>query len=179
MEKIWKTLSSKKVYQNRYFTIEEDDCLRPDGQPGKYFVMHRKHGVTVVPFDGKRLYLVNQYRYPCKERLWEFPAGSAETEDYLAEAKKELLEETGITAGRWTALGEFYCGPGFSDHKGKMFLAEDLTLGDPKRESGESDIIVKKFTPEEVEKMILTGEILDSWTITPFHFFKSRMSEGK
>lgn len=172
MAKVWKTLYSKKVYENHYFTINEDDCIRPDGHPGKYFVMHRKHGVVAIPFDGEYLYLVNQYRYPCKELLWEFPAGSAESDDYLFEAKKELREETGITAGQWSGLGEFFCGPGFSDHKGKVFLAQQLQVGPHAPEGGESDIRIGKFTVEQVEKMIALGEIVDSWTITPFYFLK-------
>lgn len=151
--------------------------MRPDGQPGKYFVMHRKHGVAAVPFDGEYLYLVNQYRYPCKGRFWEFPAGTAESEDYLGEAKKELREETGFSAGKWTPLGEFFCGPGFSDHKGKVFLAENLTAGKRELESGESDIVMEKFTVAQVEKMITSGEILDSWTMVPFLFFKSRLTK--
>jgi len=177
MEKIWKTVSSKKVYQNRYFSVEEDDCIRPDGSPGKYYVMHRRHGVVAVPYDGRHLYLVNQYRYPCKRRLWEFPAGSAETEDYLSEAKKELREETGITAGQWTSLGEFFSGPGFSDHRGRVFLAEDIKSGEHAREEGESDIVVRKFTSEQVEKMIASGEILDSWTITSYLFFQQKIEK--
>jgi 8-oxo-dGTP pyrophosphatase MutT (NUDIX family) len=179
MNKNWKTLTSRQVYKNQYFTVEEDDCLRPNGQPGKYFVMRRKPGVVILPYDGQYLYLVNQYRYACQKRLWEFPAGSAESDDYLAEATKELLEETGITAARWTALGEFYCAPGFSDHKGKIFLAEELTLGQHQREASESDIIMQKFTPLEITNMIAKGEILDSWTITPFYFFQYYLTRGQ
>lgn len=178
MKKTWKTVSSKRVYRNPYFFIEEHECIRPDGSPGKYFVMRRKPGVVAVPYDGTHLYLVNQYRYACRQRLWEFPAGRAGSDNHLAEAKKELREETGLLAKKWTRLGEFFSSPGYSDHLGKVFLAEELEMKGHKRGAGELDMVVKKFTVGEVEKMIASGEILDSWTITPYWFFKNHLNNN-
>ncbi|MDP2933674.1 MAG: NUDIX hydrolase [bacterium] len=175
----WKTVNSRLVHKNPYFELFDDDVLLPDGSPGKYYTLQKGPGVAIVPFDGKKIYLVNQYRYTFKKRMWELPAGKCETGDYLAQAKKELKEETGFTAKKWTRLGEFACAPGHSNHMGKVYLAEGLKAGKPKREKGEKDMVMKGFSLSQVEKMIFSGQLIDSWSIVPVYFFKQYLSTKK
>ena len=90
-----------------------------------------QHGGSAVmmPVDEKgRMLLVRQYRLPAKAFLWELPAGRVDKgETVLQAAKRELTEETGFKAKKWTKLASFYVSPGFLAEKMTVFLAEDLT----------------------------------------------------
>ncbi|MBI4054018.1 MAG: NUDIX hydrolase [Candidatus Doudnabacteria bacterium] len=176
MNESWKKVAGRKVYENPFFAVFDDDVVKPDGSRGKYYVMRRKNGVVIVPFDGEKLFLINQYRYALLARTWELPAGASESDDLLSEAKKELLEETGYSAKSWTFIGKFDCAPGFTDHAGHVFLATGLHSGDHKREGGEVDMYMRGFTLAEIDKMISAGQITDSWTITSFYFFKQHLN---
>ena len=169
----WKKIEGKAVHKNPWFWVTEDKVVRPDGKQDKYYLVHRKYpGVAVIAFDGKNVYLVNQYRYSFEDRLWELVAGKSESQDYLREAKKELKQETGLTASKWKYLGHFACAPGHTAFMGKVFLAEKLKPGTHRRDASEADMVVKKFPISHVDKMIRQGTIIDSWTITPWYFFK-------
>lgn len=168
----WQTIKSRRVFQNRAFEIFEDQVFFPDNTLGKFSFLRRKDGVSVIAFDGKKVYLVNQFRYSFKKRFWEFVAGKTESGTPLEQAKQELKEEAGLLAKKWTYLGQFACGPGHTNQRGRVFLAEDLRQGEPEREPPEADMYVKKFSIAEVDKMIESGKIIDSWSIVPWYFFK-------
>ena len=168
----WKKINSKVVFSAPRFKIREDVVIRPDGSKGKYFYRDTKPSVGIIPFDGKKIYLVNQYRYPIKKRLWEIPLGKAESSDFLAQAKKELAEETGLRAKQWKALSVFYPVPGSGNSQGRVFVAQQLTQGKTNREPGESDMHTKSFTIEEINKMIAKNQIIDGWTLAALHIFK-------
>lgn len=174
----WKKLSSKVVHENPWFQVTEDDVTRADGSHAPYFVVRSKHGSVAVPFDGHKLYLVRQYRYPIQRLSWEFPSGGCPDGNFLHHAAVELREEAGITAKHWTELGEFAPTGGYSHEISHVFLAEDLEFGPHDREDSESDMIMRGFTPEEVEQMIARGEMFESFSIVPFYFF-SLYQQGK
>lgn len=171
----WKKIKSHKVHKNPWFSVYQDDVTRPDGTKGKYFYLGKTTGLVIIPFDGKKIYLVNQYRYTLKKRFWELVAGSIESNNHLTEAKRELLEETGFKAKSWKYLGEFLCAPGHTNHKGKVYLAQDLIPGEHQRERGESDMVMKGFTLRQLDQMIKKGQIKDSWTINALYFFKQHL----
>lgn len=179
MAKIWKTLKSRRVHKNRYFSVYDDDVIKPDGSRGKYFILRKGAGVVIIPFDGRKIWMVNQYRYTFKKRLWELPAGKSESKNYLAQAKKELKEETGFTAGSWKYLGEFACAPGHSGHIGKAYLATKLIPGPHEREGGEADMRMTGFTLSAIDKMIAGGKIIDSWATTPLYLLKLYLQKKK
>ena len=169
----WKKIKSHRVHKNPWFSIYQDDVFRPDGSKAKYFYLTTDNlGIVIIPFDGKKIYLVNQYRYTLQKRSWELVAGRAESNNHLAEAKRELLEETGFKARQWKYLGEFLCGPGHTNHLGKVYLAQGLIKGGYQRERGESDMIMKGFTLKQLDQMIKTGQLKDSWSIVPLYFLK-------
>ena len=101
----WTTLGSRPVYENPWIKVREDQVLRPDGQPGIYGVVEFKNravGVLPVEDDGA-VWLVGQYRYPLQAYSWEIPeGGSAAGETPEETARRELQEETGLTAGIWS-----------------------------------------------------------------------------
>lgn len=175
--KTWKKINSKQVYQSSFLKVFEDRVIRPDGKKGVYSYIKPRVGVMIVPFDGKHLYMINQYRYTVGKALWEFPAGGVENGNFLAQAKRELKEETGIIARKWKPLGEFIPAPSSSSGIGKLFLAQDLSFGKTKRESSESDMTVKKLTLAEVKNMFLSGEITSGMTLASLFYFHLRIKK--
>lgn len=164
----WQTLSSRTVYENPWLRLREDQIRRPSGGSGVYAVVEKPPYVVVIPFDGRRLTLVSQYRYPAASRNWELPQGSAEDGDLEATARKELREETGLEADRVTALGRLFLSPGLSIQAGHIFVAEGLRQGEAHLEETEEGLTAAAFTPPEIDRMIRAGEILDTTTIAAY-----------
>src|SRR5450631_3051070 len=100
----WTILSEKSIYENAWINVSEFDVINPKGGKGIYGKIHfRKVAVGALPLDEDfNTYLVGQYRFPLNEYSWEIPEGGGEfTESPLDTAKRELLEETGLTAKEW------------------------------------------------------------------------------
>lgn len=128
------TTDSKQVYGNPWFTVREDELRRADGWQGRYAVVEGRDIAVIIPVDGHRLQLVEQYRHPVGARRWEFPAGTLdEGEDVAAMAARELREETGLVAASLTHLGTFDSSPGTLTQRCSAYLATGLTEGDPER----------------------------------------------
>ncbi|MFI5778312.1 NUDIX domain-containing protein [Nocardia sp. NPDC051570] len=165
------TLGSKTVYINPWMEVREDNVRRSDGSPGIFGVVHCPDFVMLVPMDGDRLHLVEQYRYAQRRRCWEFPAGTLPERavgDPLELAHRELREETGLRAGRLIRLGAVDTAPGCMAQRGEIFLATELTEGEPDREPEEQDMRSAWFDRAVVERMIRAGEITDSQTLAAY-----------
>ena len=159
------TIGSKQVYANPWMTVREDAIRRPDGSTGTYGVVDTPDIALIIPADGDRLHLVEQYRYPVAGRRWEFPSGSADPRldvDAEALAARELREETGLEASRLTPLGTLDVTPSTLNQRCRVFLATDLTQGAPQRELEEQDMRSAWFTRADVERMINDGTITDA-----------------
>lgn len=164
----FKTLSSKVVYQNPWMRVREDAIIRPDGSEGIYGVMESKNSVTIVAMNEKNeVYIIQSFKYPVTEWSWGLPGGGGEGEDALVASKRELAEETGITANKWNLLGETRVSSGLMTERMAVLLAQDLTFGD-KIDADDKDLISEgKFVSfNEIDKMIQNREIDDAQTIT-------------
>ncbi len=165
------TLSSRQVYVNSWMTVREDAVRRPDGSDGIFGVIDKPTAAVVVPLDGDRLHLVEQFRYPVGARRWEFPMGTAperaET-DPADLAARELAEETGLVAGRMELLGRLDIAPGMSSQREHVFLATELTAGAPDREHQEQDMRTAWFTIAEFEAAVRDGAIVDAQTLAAY-----------
>lgn len=163
----WKRQGRREAYDNPWITVSHDDVTRPDGNPGIYGVVHYKNvAVGVVAIDAAdRVLLVGQYRYTVDEYSWEIPEGGAPSnEDPLDAAKRELREETGVTARKWTALGKLHLSNSVSDEVGFYFLAEDLEEGEAEPD-GTEELAVKWVPFEEVMRMVRSSEITDALSV--------------
>ncbi len=129
MKKPYKTLSSKIVYQNLpWLRVREDQILHPDGRPGLYSVVETVEAAFIVAVNGQQeVYLVRQFRYPTQELGWEVSSGGIDAgEQPLQAAKRELQEEMGLSAAKWTALGAYHAVNGYANTRSHFFLAQDL-----------------------------------------------------
>ncbi|MHC9294208.1 NUDIX domain-containing protein [Mycobacterium sp. LTG2003] len=161
-------VSTREVYRNNWLTLREDDIVRPDGSSGVYAVVDKPTYALVIPCDGDRFHLVEQFRYPLGLRRWEFPQGTAPEQQHLEPAElaeRELREETGLRAASVVRLGQLDVAPGMSSQRGWVFLATGLTEGDHEREHEEQDMHSEWFTRAEVERMIRDGGITDAQSI--------------
>jgi 8-oxo-dGDP phosphatase len=152
-------------------TVREDRIRHPDGTDGIYGVVDKPTYALVIPRDGDRLQLVEQFRYPVGRRRWEFPAGTAPdraVQDPAELAVRELQEETGLSAGRMELIGHLEVAPGMSSQLGTVWLATELTQGAAQREQSEQDMRAAWFPAAEFEAMAGRGDITDSQSLAAY-----------
>jgi 8-oxo-dGDP phosphatase len=145
-------IASREIYRNPWLVLREDDIRRPDGSPGIYSVVDKPTYALVMPYNGHRFRLVEQFRYPIGARRWEFPQGTApDLADFEPTklAVRELQEETGLRAAAFEAIGQLDTAPGMSSQRGWVFLATGITEGEPDREHEEQDMCSAWFSREE------------------------------
>jgi 8-oxo-dGTP pyrophosphatase MutT (NUDIX family) len=164
----WKTLSSKVVYDNPWIHVREDQIINPAGGNGIYGVVSFKNiAIGIVPVDDEGYtYLVGQFRYALDEYSWEIPEGGGPKGiDILESAKRELKEETGFSAKKWTNICRIHTSNSVCDEEGFIFLAQELTEGDNELEPTEHDMVIKRIHMKEAVQMIMKNEITDSLSI--------------
>ena len=162
----WRTLDSRRVYENPWISVREDNVVRPDGEPGIYGVVHYKNtAVGVLPVENDHVYLVGQYRYPLERYSWEIPEGGCpEDEEPLVAARRELREETGLEAKSWSRLGGAFLSNSVADEYAVWFLATELVAGEPQNEGTEL-IGVRRVPLREAVVMAMDGRITDALSI--------------
>jgi 8-oxo-dGTP pyrophosphatase MutT (NUDIX family) len=164
----WTTLSGEEKYDNPWITVTEYQVINPSGGKGIYGKVHFKNkAIGIIPVDKQgNTWLVGQYRYTLDEFHWEIPEGGGQVEkDPLESAKRELKEETGITANRWSLLVHLHTSNSVTDEEGFVFLAEDLEIGENQLEETEADLKVWKLPLKEAINMVVQGEITDSMSV--------------
>ncbi len=164
------TIRSHRVYSGRVISVDVDQVRFPDGSVGELEMVRHPGASAIVPFlsdpagDDPQVLLLRQYRYAAESYLYEIPAGRLEPgEQPIMCARRELLEETGCTAGRLDHLFTMYTTPGFTDETIHLFLAADLTRG---AQQTESDEFIETVTLplSRALAMVQTGEIKDAKT---------------
>lgn len=164
----WKTLSAEEKYDNRWINVTEYQVINPAGGNGIYGKIHFKNkAIGVIPLDEENnTWLVGQFRYTLNEFHWEIPEGGAPLqEDPLDAAKRELKEETGLTAKSWSTIARLHTSNSVTDEEGFLFLAEGLTQGESELEETEADMKVLKLSLKEAVAMVTRGEITDSMSV--------------
>lgn len=121
--------ASRTAHEGRLSTIRVDTVRMPDGAEVEREVVEHPSAVAVVAVDDDgRVVLLHQYRHPVGDALVELPAGKLDVdgEDPLASAQRELAEEVGLAANRYTELVTVYNSAGWTDERTTIYLAEGL-----------------------------------------------------
>ena len=160
-----RTLGSRVVYENPWLALREDDIELSDGSRGVYAVVVRDDFAVVVPWDGEAVTLVGQYRHTLGRHTWELPQGGVKDATPEEVARTELAEETGLRAGALRHLGRLDNAVGMSAQGFDVWVASDLHQGEASPEPEEGEIATRRVGPEELDALILGGEVTDSSSI--------------
>jgi ADP-ribose diphosphatase len=160
-------IASEQVYPGKLFQVYRDRVKLPGGRETVREIVRHPGSVAIIPrrADG-RIVLVRQFRYVTGRELWEIPAGTLDKPGEAAPdaARRELAEEAGLQAARWTTLGSAYLVPGYGDERMTFFLAEDLTAMEAHAELDES-FKVNPFDLHDLQVLRSTGELEDAKTL--------------
>lgn len=167
------------LFQSRIFGVVERTQVGRSGKILKRQVVKHPGAVAIVPIlpDG-RVLLIEQYRVALQKTIFEVPAGTREVgEEPLATATRELIEETGYSAGKIERLTAIYSSPGILQEELILYLATDLTPGESALEDGEK-IELRPKTWDEIDAMIAAEEIVDAKTLVALLLARQTL-EGK
>ena len=164
-------LESRRVYTGRVVRLDVDTVRFPDGSTGQLELIRHPGAAAIVPCASDppgadpTILLIRQFRYATGGQLWEIPAGTLDPgEDPEACARRELMEETGVTAARLQRLTSIWTTPGFTNEVIHLYLATGLTTGEPSRERDEFIEVVPQPL-SRVLALIREGEIRDAKTV--------------
>ena len=154
-------VSSREIYDGKVLHVRCDEVVLPNGAPAVREYVHHIGAVAILPLtDEGEVILERQFRYPFGDVLVEIPAGKLhEGEDPLVCAKRELLEETGLTAEKWEFVGSFRPSPGYTDELLYIYIAKDLSEHAQNLDEDEF-LDVEKFNIIKAIKKIEKGETL-------------------
>jgi ADP-ribose pyrophosphatase len=171
-----KITSQQEIYTNPWIQLTEYQVINPSGNPGIYGKVHFKNlALGVIALDDDfNTYLVGQYRFTLDQYTWEIPEGGGPHGiDPLTSIKRELLEETGLTAKQWSELQRIHLSNSVSDELGICYLARGLEQFDAQQ------LTVRKLPFETVYQMVCSNEITDSLTVAAVLRVKLLLLENK
>jgi ADP-ribose pyrophosphatase len=180
-------LSSQVVYEGPLFKVLKEEIREPNGNTASRDIIRHNGSVVILAVDasGKKghadplIIMERQYRHAAGQYLWEIPAGKIEAgEDRLEGAKRELAEETGYTAKKWTEMIRYFASPGFLGEWMQVFLAEDLELGQATPEDDET-LEIYPIRLSAVESLIAAGKVLDGKTLIAVGMYRQMLGGRK
>ena len=166
----WKTISSEYLFEDLWFKVRKDKCITPRGTVvDPYYVYEFPTWVTALPItsDG-RVIIVKQYRHAIGETCIEIPGGCVDStdENFEKAITRELLEETGYSFATYDYLGKISANPSTNSNLMHMFLARGGTRTTDQKLDANEEIEVELVSIEELKKMILRNEIMQSMHVT-------------
>ena len=180
-----KLISSKLVFKGKVFNVFRDILEEPDGHRHIKDVIRHNGSVVMLAVDERKnpadpdVILERQYRHAAGQFLIELPAGSRDPgEAPLAAAKRELIEETGYRAKKWTMLLRYFASPGFLGEWMQIYLARDIREGKAQPELDEQIEIIR-MPLSEAMKMVAEGKIHDGKTLIGLSLYDAARKAGR
>lgn len=174
-------LESQVAFEGPLFRVMRDRIIEPGGRESKRDVIRHNGSVVILAVDpGKRkkdpwIVVERQFRYAAGQFLWELPAGKLDSgEEPIEGAKRELAEETGYGAKKWSHLIDYFASPGFLGESMKVFLAEGLIPGDAHPEEDEQ-IDFRLVRLSELLALIDKGGIKDGKTLVTILLYARKL----
>lgn len=180
----WERLAREVAFEGRVVDVYRDRVrVERDGEAreSEYDLVHHPGAVAIVAvFDDGTVALLEQFRYAVGGSIREIPAGTLdEGESYEACAERELAEEIGYRADRWTPLATFYTTPGFCDEEMRIFMAEGLSEADGAKDEDELFEVVRVPITTAVE-WAEAGQIPDAKSMVGLFLARARLqTEGR
>ncbi|MBB6142407.1 ADP-ribose pyrophosphatase [Silvibacterium bohemicum] len=177
--------SSEVAYKGPLFSVIKEEVHEPGTEPVNRDVIRHNGSVVILAVDDSKskkdpfIVIERQYRHAAGQYLYEVPAGKVDgDEERLAAAKRELIEETGFRAKKWTKLTRYFASPGFLGEWMQVYLAEGLTPGEAQPEPDEKlEIYLVRLS--EVLRLIDAGEIRDGKTLVSVMLYARRQAAKK
>ena len=162
----WRVMSTRDVYTTDFLRIERNDVVAPDGSEIEYTLARFvNRAVGVFPYEKGGVWMVGQTRFALDQYSWELPEGGVPPgEDMVAAARRELKEETGITADRLVHLFDLHTSNSCTDEWGQVYLATGLSHGEMELE-GTEDIQRFWISMEDLLAAIEAGHVTDAITV--------------
>ena len=180
-----KVLDSKLAYQGKVFNVYTDTVIEPGGKQNTRDVIRHNGSVVILAVDDHpdransadpNIILIRQYRHAAGQFLIELPAGRIDVgEKPLAAAKREMIEETGFRAKKWTLLTKYFASPGFLGEWMQIYLAEDLREGTATPEEDEH-IEIQRVPLSQAMQLVASNQIHDGKTLIGLSLFAAARS---
>lgn len=166
-------LKSERIFEGKVFNVRIDEVQKSTGESMRVDIVEHGGAVVLVPIDEDgRILLVKQYRHPTGKYLLELPAGTLDESESPEEcAVRECREEVGMAPGRIEHLGGFYLAPGYSTEYLELYLATELSAA-PLPHDLDEDLVVERFSIDDVIEKISTGELEDAKTVAGIMLLK-------
>jgi len=179
-KEIAKILKSTVLYQGPVFGVRRDEVLEPGGLRATREVITHPGSVVVLPvLDDGRVVLIRQYRHATRQYLWELVAGRMDPgETPKRAAARELLEETGYRAKRYSVFLDMFPTPGFLEERMYILLAEGLTAGEAQPEEDEK-IEAQAYSMKELKQMMRRGKLRDAKTVAGILYYVTFLHKGR
>jgi ADP-ribose pyrophosphatase len=179
-----KVVSSKLVFKGRVFSVFRDEVIEPTGVDNVREIIRHNGSVVILAVDESKnpadpdIILERQYRHAAGQFLLELPAGRVEPgESTLVAAKREMIEETGYRAKRWTLLTQYFASPGFLGEWMQIYLAREIRDGKAQPEADEQ-IDVVRMPLSEALKLVSANKIHDGKTLIGLMLYDRGRREG-
>ncbi|WP_263381591.1 NUDIX hydrolase [Granulicella arctica] len=180
-----KLVSSKLAYKGKVFNVYTDTVIEPGGNKNVRDVIRHNGSVVILAVDDSKnpkdpdVILERQYRHAAGQFLIELPAGRIEPgEKPLAAAKREMIEETGFRAKRWTLLTKYFASPGFLGEWMQIYLARDIREGTATPEPDEH-IEIHRIPLSEAMRLVASNQIHDGKTIIGLSLYDAAVRAGR
>lgn len=173
---IWHEQCRRTVFETRIFSVGEAESVGPGGQKGTFSLVSSRPWALVMPVliteRGREFVMVRQWRHGAREISVEFPGGVIESGEAVdAGIRRELREETGYTAKKWTLLGTMNPNPAFMENMMSFYLAEDLEYAGTQELDSDEFVSVETHPVETVISAMGTAPYIHALMAAGLSFF--------